>query len=642
MKKKFVPFLLTLVLLLIPACLSAPAQTETPTPITDLQPEATPTAQPSTQNALTVCFGQEPNSLYPFAELNSAAHNVLAAVYDGPFDTINYEYQPVIFPQLPSQENGDAQIVKIDVNDGDTIVDAEGNLTSLKSGLRIRPAGCRNDDCAVTYNGVDQVEMDQMIVTFRLRPDLTWSDGTPLTADDSLYSFELQREAKINTYLIDRTQTYEVADENTLQWFGMPGFIDSTYFMNFWQPAPKHAWSEFPASQLPDVDVSSRNPLGWGPFFIKDWIPGESITLEKNPYYYRIRDGYPKLDSILIRFIPDPDLALSELIAGRCDLIDPTINLEDHVGLLQEMQTAEQAQMFVTTGMSMEWLGLGIVPAAYDDGYDIKKDRQDFFADKYTRQAIAYCLDRQTISSSVLYGLTDVPTSYLPADHPVFDSNIAVIPYDPEIGISLLEQAGWLDVDEDPSTPRRAINVRDVAYNSPLVLNYQTTSTAQRRQVVAILERSLAECGIGLNVEFVSPNELYSPGPGGALFGRQFDLAQYALGVESSEPPCHWFDTAQIPTEANSWIGTNITGFRNDEYDAACQTAQLSLREDPAYLASYRQTQIILAEEVPAIPLYSRLRIAAARPDLCGFELDPTTNLFTNIEAFGIGETCQN
>jgi peptide/nickel transport system substrate-binding protein len=641
MKKNFIPLLLTVMLLVIPACLSAPAPTETPA-VTETLIEATPTIDASSSVGLTVCLGQEPNSLYPFGDLNSAARSVLAAVYDGPIDIVDYEYQPVILTQLPSLENGDAQIVKTGVQAGDTLADAEGNLIELSKGSRVRPAGCRSDDCAITWDGVSSLEMDQMIVTFRLRPDLMWSDGTPLTADDSIYSFELQREAKVNSFLIDRTQTYEAADEQTLQWFSMPGFIDQTYFMNFWQPAPKHTWGEFPSAQLPDVDLSSRTPMGWGPYTIKEWIPGEQITLEKNPYYYRIRDGYPKLDSIQFRFIPDPDLALSELIAGRCDLIDPSVNLENHVGLLQEMQTAGQAQMFVTTGMSMEWLGLGTNPAAYDNGYDIQKDRQNFFADKYVRQAIAYCIDRQTIASSVLYGLTDVPTTYLPSNHPAFDSNIEAIPYDPEIGISLLEQAGWQDTDNDPTTPRRAINAQDVAYNTPLILNYQTTSTTQRRQVAAIFQESLAECGIGVNVKFVSPNDLYAPGPVGPLFGRQFDLAQYALGIDGIEPPCNWFSSAGIPTEANAWAGTNITGFKNAEYDSQCRTAQFSLREDASYLASYRQTQIIMADELPAIPLYSRLRIAAARPDLCGFEIDPTSTSLWNVESFSIGETCQN
>lgn len=640
MKRSLIPLLLLLALFVIPACLEVSDQA-TPTPVETPSPvEASPTP-PASTSSLTICLGQEPNSLYPFGELNSAARSVLAAVYDGPIDMVEYDYQPVILTQLPSLDNGDAQIVGASVKAGSQIVDADGDLVQLAAGTRVRPSGCRADDCAIEYDGSSTLEMDQMIVTFRMRPDLTWSDGTPLTADDSIYSFELQKNAGTNSYVIDRTQSYEAADDQTLQWFSIPGFVDPTYFTNFFQPAPKHAWSDFPADQLSTIDVTSRTPMGWGPYMIKEWRPGEEITLEKNPYYFRIRDGFPKLDAINFRFTPDPNFALSELIAGRCNLIDPTVNLENHVGLLQEMQSAEQAQMFVTTGMSMEWLGLGIIPASYDDGYSPGKDRQNFFADKYTRQAIAYCLDRQSIVDNVLYGLTTVPTSYLPSDHPAFDSDLTAIGFDPEVGISLLEQAGWRDTDNDPSTPRRAVNVKNVDYNVPLILNYQTTSTAQRRQVTAILQRSLAQCGIGLNVEYLTPNDLYAPGPEGILFGRRFDLAEYALGVDGIEPPCNWFSTTSIPSESNSWVGTDVTGFSNKKYDSECRIAQTALQEESSYLTSYRQTQIILADELPAIPLFSRLRIAAASPKVCGFTLDATANPLWNIEAIGIGETCQ-
>jgi len=642
MKMRHIPALF-IVMALLSGCLQLGTQVETPTPLaaTEIVPTATP-VQPELVS-LTVCLGQEPNSLYPFGELNSAARSILAAVYDGPFDTISYEYAPVILTQIPSIENGDGQIVKTQVKVGDQVLDADGNIAAVAEGLRVRPAGCTSDDCAITYDGLAPLEMDQMIVTFRLRPDLTWSDGTPLTADDSIYSFEVQKGNNVNKFLVDRTQVYEAADPQTLQWFGMPGFIDQTYFTNFWTPAPKHIWSEFSPEQLAESDVASREPLGWGPFKVDEWRPGESITLSKNPYYFRATDGFPKLDVLKFRFTPDPDTALSDLIAGSCDILDPSINLENHVGLLQEMQTAEQAQVFYSTGMSIEWLGLGLVPASYDNGYDIQKDRQDLFADLYTRQGIAYCLDRQSIVDNTLFGLTTVPTTYVPIEHPVFDENIKGIPYDPQIGISLLEQAGWLDEDNDPSTPRRALNnVENVSYNAVLELNYYTTTSTQRRQVAGILEKSLEECGIGLNVKYLTANELYTGGPNGLLLGRQFDLAEYALGVDGIEAPCEWFTSSEMPSAENLWSGTNVTGFKNKDYDQACRDAQLALRDGQEYLNAIRQTEILFSENLPAIPLYYRLRIAAARPDVCQFQLDATANPLWNIEAIGVGDACQN
>jgi peptide/nickel transport system substrate-binding protein len=636
MKKNLLPFSLVIITVLT-GCLRLQSQAELPT--ASFTPLPTRTPAPSAPSSLTVCLGQEPNTLYPLGEPNAAARSVLAAIYNGPIDTVAYEYQPVILTRMPSIENGEAQIVRTQVQAGGQVVDADGNLVPLEAGLRVRPADCRDDDCVITYDGVDSLEMDQMVVNFHLRADLTWADGTPLTADDSVYAFELEVDTGTNTYLIDRTQVYEAADEQTLQWWGVPGFIDPAYFTNFWAPAPKHLWSQFPADQLPSVDIAALMPIGWGPYAIVEWIAGDHIALVKNPYYFRAVDGYPKIDMLSFRFIPDPNTALSELVAGRCDILDPGIQLDNQAGLLQEMQAAEQAQVFFTTGMSIEWLGLGLVPASYDDGYDIQKDRQDFFADLHTRQGIAYCLDRQSVVDNVLFGMTTIPTSYVPIEHPVFDSNIAKIPYDPEVGISLLELAGWQDTDNDPSTPRRAVNVSNVAFNTPLQLNYYTTTATQRRQVVEILEQSLAECGIGLDVQYFSQNDLYAPN--GLLFGRGFDLAEYALGVDSIEPPCNWFTSAEIPSEDNLWVGTNVTGFSSAEYDAACRAAQVALPDEQSYINSHRQAQIIFSNELPAIPLYYRLRIAAARPDLCHFDLDPTANPFWNIESIDIGDACK-
>jgi peptide/nickel transport system substrate-binding protein len=624
-----------IVILVLAACARFQPQADAPTAAFTPLPTRTP--EPAPPSSLTICLGQEPNSLYPFGELNNAARAVLAAIHDGPFDIIAYEYQPVILTRMPSLENGEAQIVRTEVQAGGPVVDADGKVVTLEAGVRVRPSECRSGDCVIAYDGTRPLEMDQMVVNFHLRPDLTWSDGTPLTADDSVYGFQIAADAGLNEYLIERTQAYEAADPQTLQWWGMPGFIDPTYFTNFWTPAPRHAWSDFPADDLPSTDIASHTPPGWGPYAIADWIPADRITLIRNPHYFRARDGYPKIDEITFRFIPDPNLALSEFVASRCDILDPGIPLDTQAGLLLTLHASEQAQVFFESGLSIEWLGFGLVPASYDD----RTDRQNIFADPHTRQGIAHCLDRQKVVDTVLFGLASVPSAYVPVEHPVFDPNIQIIPYDPEAGKSLLELAGWQDTDNDPSTPRRAVNVRGVAFNTPLQLNYFTTSAAQRRQVVEVLEQSLAECGVALDVQYFSSNDLYAPGPEGPLFGRRFDLAQYALGVEGIEPPCNWFTSAEIPSAANSWKGTNVSGYDSAEFDAACRAAQNALPDEQDHTRLHRQAQILFSNDLPAIPLYARLRIAAARPDLCHFDLDPIAGALWNIEAFDISSTCQ-
>ena len=637
-------FLFLILTFALAACGTAPTLPVEATPTPPGPLEITPTV-PVESRTLTICLGEEPNTLYPYAGPNAAARSVLSAIQDGPIDTVDYEYQPVILTDLPSLANKDAQITSVTVNTGTQVVDAVGNVVALQKGVRVRPAGCRADDCAVIYDATTPISMDQMSATFRLRTDVTWSDGTPLTSADSVYGFSLASdEASLgSTYLIDRTKTYEAADPSTVQWYGIPGFIDPTYFTNFWAPAPKHVWEQFGAADLPAIDAARRTPLGWGPYAVQEWLPADRITLTKNPNYFRAADGYPKFDTLIYRFIADPNAAISELTAGRCDVLDPTVRLDGQAELLRRMQDSGELQASFAPGMNIEWLGLGIKPASYDDGYDtvFAKDRADFFSDPRVRQGMALCLDRQKVVDTVLFGLTTVPNTYLPPQHPLYNKDVTPYAYDPAAGIALLEEAGWRDTDGNPATPRQSVAVKTVGPGTPLMLNYYTTGATQRRQVVDILSQSLAQCGIGLNIQYLSQNDLYDPGPQGPLFGRRFDLGEYAMGVNGIEPPCEWFATSQIPAASNHWIGTNITGYSSTAYDAACTTARLSLPDEPAYTESYRQTQAIFASDLPAIPLYYRLRVAASRPDFCHFDLDPSGSPLWNIEAFDYGPSCQ-
>ena len=107
------------------------------------------------------------------------------------------------------------------------------------------------------------------------------------------------------------------------------------------------------------------------------------------------------------------------------------------------------------------------------------------------------------------------------------------------------------------------------------------------------------------------------------------------------QPPCDWFTSTEIPNENNHWVGTNVTGYQSADYDAACHNAQLALPGEPAYKTSFQQAQSIFATDLPAIPLYYRLKVAAARADVCHFDLDPSANPLWNVEAFDKGAACK-
>ncbi|MBT3187659.1 MAG: hypothetical protein HN736_17415 [Anaerolineae bacterium] len=625
---------------------SGASSTPTTAPFADIEPAPTKIATPAPEvlRTLNICLGHEPNTLYINDNPNPAAMSVLEAIYDGPLDSRNYDYQPVILQKTPSLADGDASIISVPVEEGDWVVDAAGNKIELVQGSRVYPSGCQDTSCIATYKKDSSLRMDQMVVNFSFISDLRWADGAPLTADDSVYAFDLAIASKnpADEFLLSRTESYESADVLTTTWRGLPGYRDNDYMTNFWKPMPYHAWNEFSATELVESDVASRFPLGWGAYVVDEWIPAEVIRLVKNPLYYRADEGFPKSDVINFRFIPDPDLAIAALLDGECDLLDPSIRLDGQVALLQQLDASGQIKFYATEKMSLESLHIGIQPASFDDGIISGNDRPQLLSNPKTRQALALCLDRQQVVDRVLHGLATVPDSYIPNAHPLYTSNIELYSYSSSEGSILLDEIGWKDRDNDPSTPRTALNVADVPTGTSLELDYITTTSIQRRQVSEILAESLRECGVGINLAYLPPEEFYAPGPDGILFGRNFDLAQFAMGTESIAPRCDWFSSASLPNAENDWLGENLSGYSSKKYDEACQKASFTLPNAPSFEQNYRETLSIYAEELPAIPLYPYLRVAASRVNLKGFSLDPSAKTWLwNIEEIVISVIAQ-
>ncbi len=226
---------------------------------------------------LDICMNQEPSNLYMYDGGTLAQLTLLSAVYDGPIDRVNYSYQPVILTRLPSLENGDAITQTVTINPGDLIVNNAGNVVTLTVGEVIRPSDCRAATCAITYTG-GLVNMDRMRVTQTLSPSLTWSDGQPLTAYDSVYSFNLDAhpDTPSDKTRVQHTASYTATSATQTVWTSLPGFTPSDFMTYFWRPLPEHAWGGYAPIDLPNAPVT-RAPLGWGPFVIDQWVPGSHI-----------------------------------------------------------------------------------------------------------------------------------------------------------------------------------------------------------------------------------------------------------------------------------------------------------------------------------------------------------------------------
>jgi peptide/nickel transport system substrate-binding protein len=648
-KSQFKTAVLFLFLLVLSACNlpGSSAATVAPTEAAAATETAVPTETPVPQRVLSVCLGQEPRSLFLYNTASSrAAWAVLEGVYDGPIDTLTNGSQPVILESLPTLENGGVTVQAVTVAAGQEVINAEGEVVILASGARVFPAGCTSPDCALLWDGSTPLQLDQVSVQYRLKPALTWSDGTPLRADDSVYSFELAADPDlpVSRFQTSRTLSYQAVDDQTVTWTGKPGYFPARFDGLFFTPLPRHAWGNLKAVDLLADETVNRSPLGWGPYQVQEWVAGDHITLVKNPAYFRASEGLPKFDQLVFRFLGEPaDNNLSALLAGECDVVDQTSLLEEQLEPILEMQRDGKLTAVISPLTEWEQINFGIKPASYDDGYNaFTGDRPDFFNDLRMRQAFAYCLDRQGFVNKPLENQTQVPVGFYPPEHPLGLKDVQPLAYDPAAGTALLDAAGWKDFDNDPATPRVAAGVPGVADGTPLAVKYVTTQAPLRVQLAGRLKESAAACGIQLDVQTLAPGELFAQGPAGPVFGRQFDLAEFGweAGMQS---PCRLYQSDQMPSSANNWLGTNIAGYGDPTYDRLCQAARQSRSGESDYLEKQLAVQKYYAEQLPSIPLYFRFRMAVARPDFCGLQLDPAArSLLWNLETVDYGDGCKN
>ncbi|MGC9520433.1 MAG: peptide ABC transporter substrate-binding protein [Anaerolineae bacterium] len=603
----------------------------------EVEVQVTPSTEPEAPQAksLVVCQGGEPDTLYYYGSTMLASMHVQQAVYDGAarggMDNRAYGYQPTILRKLPSLEDGDAVINAVTVQAGDLVVNDGGAPVELVEGIMVRPAGCRSTDCAVEFTG-EPLEMDQMVATFELLEGLMWSNGDPLTADDSVYGFELNANPDTPTgrYSVERTASYEATSDTVTVWTGLPGYIDQLYYTNFWHPFPRKLWQDelgYSAADLLEAEESSRMPMGWGAFVITQWVAGDHITVERNPNYYRADEGLPYLDTVIFRFVPDPNSAVAQLISGECDIATWDTSLEDQAELLLKLEQADVVNPVFATTPAWEHVTFGINPAP-------DYDRPDFFEDVRVRQAIAQCLDRQAVVDTLLYGRSVVVDSYSPPEHPLYADGLTSWSYDPEAGRALLEEVGWVDVDDDGV--REAQGVEGIPDGTPLEFRWQSTMQSTREGYMQMFQENLADCGIAVDLESMPTTEFYADGPEGPLFGRKFDLASFAW-MADTVPPCDFYLSADIPSEENGWDGYNVAGFEHAPYDEQCTRAVNALSGTDDYVEGHKEAQRIFAEQLPAIPLYLQLKIAAVRPEVKGFVMDPTEySEMWNIEAFDL------
>jgi ABC-type transport system substrate-binding protein len=314
----------------------------------------------------TIVLGtpQEPASLYTIVESGYSA--VIAAQLMGfrSYTSLNYAFQPELLNELPTVENGGALNNEVEAKEGDMVYDSGGNVVALAAGVKVLDA----TGAEVEYAS-GTVKMKQLVVTYKYREDIKWQDGSALSQPDLelYYKVVCDKESGATT-VINCDKTANVAFDGTSETVTLlPGVQDPLYSLPYYGFFPSNqpiesegaykgmTLKDVPAKDWPTLAEVAEKPWSYGPYMIKEWVKGEKLVFEANPYYYR---GAPKTPNFVISVV-SAENAEQQLLTGAVDVLGS----ETLAGLSEQLVKGETdgvVKNYVIAGATWEHIDFNL------------------------------------------------------------------------------------------------------------------------------------------------------------------------------------------------------------------------------------------------------------------------------------------
>ncbi|NWF81619.1 MAG: peptide ABC transporter substrate-binding protein [Chloroflexi bacterium] len=546
------------------------------------------TTAPPAAGSVRIGMLADPGDLLPYHD-DPADERISAPItqllFPAPLLTLSYGYTTTgVLERVPSLENGDVTVSTVDV-----YLDGAGAITTTATAV------------------ITQVQ--QISVVFRWNPELRWADGTPLTADDSVFAYELARrtnlgqEAASKLALLER---YEQVDAHTTRAVLKPDYTDPAYPTVYWTPLPRHLLAARDPATLRSGEFA-LTPLGYGPYTVERRDQG-SLRLVRNPYYA----GSPgAIESVSFIFRDNLELLRTSVAGGSLDLA--LLEQPPPEALAAIRADAEAGSLQVSAVSSPVWEHL-----TFNLDVPVLQDLR-------VRRAVAHALNREAMAAELLGGYGAVLDSWIvpgqwaaaPPDQ------ITRYPYNPDEARRLLDEAGIVDTNGD--------GLRETG-GAPLTLSLVTTQGSPLRLATAQrIAADLAAVGLGMSLQEVPTTGLYSPD--GPLFRRTFELALFAWIAGPDPRGWERWSCAGVPNESNGWVGNNFPGWCFFEADRAIRIATTVLDRAERADAYLRQQQLF-TQELPVLPLFQRVDVTLVSPTLGGVQADPTAPITWNITSW--------
>jgi peptide/nickel transport system substrate-binding protein len=441
-----------------------------------------------------------------------------------------------------------------------------------------------------------QRKEDNLTYIFTLHEGVTWSDGTPLTAQDVAFTIRVichgdytgwmfpllediegaaeYRKARDSSYADGSISGLKVLDTKTLQIRLKKPYAPFLSHLGF-PPLPAHFLQDIHVAELELHPYSRTLPVSAGPYLLQEWRQDEYIHVRANPNYYL---GKPAIEEIYYRFIANPEAQLIELLAGKLDLIPTTVKPED----VQTLLSNPEIRIYQNRRLVYDYIGFNYADSASP------------LRDKRVRRALSMLLNKEELVENLLLGYGEALRGPLLPLHFAYDPDFSRDRESLPAARNLLLEAGY------PSLKVKLI------YNS---------GNTVRENVALLLQEKAAQVGVDVQIQVLEWEAFLA-----ALTNGDYDLVVLGRGTDADpDLSFHWH--SQGPG--------NTMGYASDMVDELVENGA-SVFDKERRTEFYRMAQEQIVSDAPLLWLYTRQAIHAASAELDSFTAHPES-LFYNV-----------
>ncbi|MBF0457918.1 MAG: ABC transporter substrate-binding protein [Nitrospirae bacterium] len=460
----------------------------------------------------------------------------------------------------------------VDVQGGAIAAKIYNGLVRLDADMNVVP------DIAESW----QLSPDALKYTFKLRRDVQFHNGKPLTAADVAYSLTRILSPETNSpnawvlKTLDGAETFLRGKSNTLDGIAAPDnyTIEITLKEQF---EPFLKLLSMPAAYIVPSPMQEKSGgiVGTGPFIVQKWEPDRELILRKNNGYF---DSPAHIEGIYYKIIPEDLTAVTEFMLGNIDVLDVT---------------AASYSMFTKDEKYKAMLQSGTALNVYYLGFNTSRPP---LSDPLLRRAIAYAIDRRKILETYFQNRGSFAVSPVPNGLKKYTLNDSY-PYDREKAKALLRGSGY-----KPSTK----------------LHFYVTAAQDAVDIAEIIVSYLKDAGIEAEI-------------------RTLEWSAYKAAINNGETDMFWLGwLADYPDienflyplyhSSNFGAGGNRTRYKNTEVDKLIETGRKTADEAERE-ALYKTAEEQILRDAPAVYFWQNRGVTAVAPRIKNFRVYPVYNI---------------